>query len=93
MDSEIQAMLHNNAWVLTDLPVDKKVVGCKWVYTLKFKADGSLDGYMVKLVAKGYSQTPGLNFTDTFSPVAKLNSVRVLISLGANFDLPLINLM
>lgn len=74
MDSEIQAMLHNNAWVLTDLPVDKKVVGCKWVYTLKFKADGSLDRYKVKLVAKGYSQTPGLNFTDTFSPV--VNSIQ-----------------
>lgn len=89
MDSEIQAMLHNKTWVLTDLPVSKKVVGCKWVYTIKFKADGSLDRYKVRLVAKGYSQIPGLNLSDTFSAVAKLNSVRLLISLGANFDLPL----
>lgn len=92
MEMEIQALLHNNAWVLSDLPSGKKVIRCEWVYTLKFKADGTLKRYNVRLVAKGYSQTPGLDYTDTFSLVAKLNSVHILSSLAVNFDWPLYQL-
>lgn len=64
MDSEIQALLHNQTLLLADLPAGKKAVGYKWVYTSKFKSDGTLDRYKARLVAKGYYQTPGLDFTD-----------------------------
>lgn len=74
---------------MVDLPKGKKIVGCKWVYTVKLRPDASLDRFKARLVAKGYSQTYGMDYTDIFSPVTKFNSVRILVSLAVHFDWPL----
>ena len=71
MEDEFHALIHNHTWDLvpnTDVP---RVVQCKWVFRTKFKADGSLDKYKAQLVAKGFQQTAGIDFSETFSPIVK----------------------
>lgn len=83
MKAELKALEANNTWLLTDLPQGKVPIGCRWVYRIKYKADGSIERYKARLVAKGYTQQEGVDFFDTFSPVAKVTTVRLLLAIAA----------
>jgi len=85
----MKALQNNNTWELTTLSDEKKTVRWKWVFTVKYKADGTIEKYKVRLVAKGYTQTYGIDYQETFSPVTKLNIIWILLSLAANLDWPL----
>ena len=78
------ALSENATWSLVTRPPGKTTDGCRWVYTVKYLLDGSIERLKAHLVAKGYTQTYGVDYAETFSLVAKISFVRILISLATN---------
>ena len=87
MKDEMDSMETNKVWDLVELPQGRKPLKCKWVYKKKFGADGKLIKHKARLVAKGFSQKYGLDYTETFSPVARFESVRTIMATAVQYDL------
>ncbi|RXW16551.1 hypothetical protein EST38_g9310 [Candolleomyces aberdarensis] len=81
--AEMDALIENGTWELTELPEGRKEVGSRWVFIIKQKADGTIDRYKARLVAKGYSQIPGIDFDQVFSPATRLASLRTVLAQAA----------
>ncbi|GKF73723.1 retrotransposon protein, putative, ty1-copia subclass, partial [Tanacetum coccineum] len=86
MNAEIQSMIDNMVWVLVDLPPSCKTVESKWIFKKKTDMDGILHTYKARLIAKGYIQLYGVDYEETFSPVADIRAIRILISIAAYYD-------
>ncbi|KAL3634075.1 hypothetical protein CASFOL_021129 [Castilleja foliolosa] len=86
MQQEYNALLRNNTWTLTTLPKDAHLVGNKWVFKVKRNADGSIERHKARLVAQGYTQTAGFDFYETFSPVVKPTTIRIILTLALSYS-------
>ena len=92
MDEEMASLLGNNTWTLEPLPSDIRPIDVKWVYKVKRDKDGNVERYKARLVVKGYSQTAGIDYNETFAPVGKYTTFRALMAKAAAEDLHIIQI-
>lgn len=80
VQEELQSIYDNQAWDLQELPIGRRVIGCKWVFSEKYNANNSIKRFKACLVAKGFNQTEGVDYSETFAPVVRISSIRTLIA-------------
>ena len=86
MKSEIGSMYENKVWTLVDLPDDRQVIENKWIFKKKTNADGNVTVYKARLVTKGFRQVQGVDYDETFSLIAMLKSVQIMLAIAAFYD-------
>ncbi|KAF5804990.1 putative RNA-directed DNA polymerase [Helianthus annuus] len=86
MKAEMQSMRDNQVWDLVELPPESRAVGSKWVFKRKTDMHGNIQTYKARLVAKGFTQTQGIDYDETFSPIAMIKSIRILLAIAAYYD-------
>ncbi|GJV36868.1 retrovirus-related pol polyprotein from transposon TNT 1-94 [Tanacetum coccineum] len=89
IDDEMDSLVSNNTWELSDLPPGSKAIGCRWVFRIKYHTDGSIQTFKARLVIQGFSQRQGVDYFDTYAPVARITSIRVLFALASIYNLPI----
>ena len=87
MQSEYDSLMKNDTWKLVKLPENRDTIGCKWVFKIERNADGSIDRYKARLVAQGYTQKEGIDFEETFSPVARFTAIRTILAIANELNL------
>jgi len=89
MQSEYDFLVASKTWELVKFPDGRRPITARWIFKVKQKADGTIDRYKARLVVRGFSQKPGIDYTETFSPVVRPESVRVILTLAAQSNLGL----
>ena len=92
LQAEYDALTKNKTWSIVDCPNNKEIIGCRWILRTKYNADGTVERRKARLVAKGYDQKPGIDFEETFAPVARMESVRLLMAISVESGLELFQL-
>ena len=89
IDDEMNSLISNGTWELSDLPPGSKAIGCRWVFRIKYHTDGSIQTFKARLVIQDFSQRQGVDYLDTYAPVARITSIRVLFALASIYNLPI----
>ncbi|GJV38490.1 zinc finger, CCHC-type containing protein [Tanacetum coccineum] len=83
INDEMDSIMGNNTWVLADLPPGCRPLGCKWIFKRKMKVDGTVEKFKARLVIQGFNQRSGIDYFDTYAPVARISTIRLLIALAS----------